>query len=485
VKPILTRWPIGDMCAACYAWVRKHPTSCTYCGAVRPLIGIDRSRHEICGPCAGQPHRDYTCPRCGESRFAQTAGRCLRCEADDRVHELLADSDDNVRPDLQPFAAALRHADSAEAILQWLRPGQPAARLLETIRANHEPITHEFLDDLPPGLAVHRLRQTLVHTGVLPERADYLERLVPWLDQLLADQPTGRAHMIRTYTHWSLLRRARSRARTKEFTAGANNWARARVHAALGLLCWIGQQGLDLASVRQDHIDRWLTIGSTESTYPAREFLHWAGQRHLTGPLDIPKKQPRTTLAPITEDGRWQQLRRCLHDNSLPTRVRTGGALVLLYRLPVSRVTALRHDDIHTDAKGRTWLQVGGHQLRLPPAVAILMLAQRDHATNVSAIGRSHPSSTAWLFPGGFPGRPARDSLYRALRDHLQVHLRRARSAALAVLAADLPSAVLAQLLDIHINTAIAWSHYAQTDWSAYLDARTRASRPTASTTPR
>jgi hypothetical protein len=61
---------------------------------------------------------------------------------------------------------------------------------------------------MPPGLAVHRLRQTLVHTGVLPERADYIERLVPWLDQLLADQPTVRAQVIRTYTHWSLLRRS-------------------------------------------------------------------------------------------------------------------------------------------------------------------------------------------------------------------------------------------------------------------------------------
>jgi hypothetical protein len=39
---------------------------------------------------------------------------------------------------------------------------------------------------------------------------------------------------------------------------------------------------------------------------------------------------------------------------------------------------------------------------------------------------------------------------------------------------------VLAHLLDININTAIAWASYAQTDWTAYLAARGKASRASA-----
>lgn len=485
VKPVLTRWPIGDVCAACYAWVRKHPAVCAHCGMTRPLIGRDRAGQPVCGPCTGYDDLDYACPRCGESGFAQHAGRCLHCEADDRIHELLADHTGAVRPELKPFAAALARADSADAILQWLRPGQPATRLLEQLRDTDQPISHNLLDELPPGLAVHRLRQTFVHTGVLPDRADYLERLEPWLDQLLADQPADRAHLIRTYTQWHLLRRARHRTRHRDFTPGANNWARTRVSAVLGLLRWLDQHHLDLATARQGHIDQWLTAGHPESTYPARDFLTWARQRHLTGDLRIPKKQSRTTLAPITEDERWQQLHRCLHDATLPMLVRAGGCLVLLYGLPVSRVTALRHDDIHADTKNRTWLRIGGRRLRLPPAVAGLVLAQRDQATAVSAVARAYPGDTAWLFPGGFPGRPARDALYRALRTHLHVHLRRARSAALVALAADLPAAVLADLLGIHINTALAWSAYAQTDWAAYLAARHRGGQPQAGSATR
>lgn len=60
---------------------------------------------------------------------------------------------------------------------------------------------------------------------------------------------------------------------------------------------------------------------------------------------------------------------------------------------------------------------------------------------------------------------------------HLPLHLRRARSAALAALATDLPAAVLANLLDLNINTANAWAVYAQYDWTTYLAARTRAQR--------
>lgn len=87
------------------------------------------------------------------------------------------------------------------------------------------------------------------------------------------------------------------------------------------------------------------------------------------------------------------------------------------------------------------------------------------------------PINRAGCSPGGLPGRPARDALYRALRPHLPIHLHRARSAALAALATDLPAAVLANLLDLNINTANAWAVYAQYDWTTYLAARTRAQR--------
>lgn len=62
------------------------------------------------------------------------------------------------------------------------------------------------------------------------------------------------------------------------------------------------------------------------------------------------------------------------------------------------------------------------------------------------------------------------------------IHTRRARTAALIALAAELPAPVLADLLEIHIHTALKWARHAQRDWSTYLSVRvtdlTAATRP-------
>ncbi|GGT43821.1 hypothetical protein GCM10010176_104080 [Nonomuraea spiralis] len=48
-----------------------------------------------------------------------------------------------------------------------------------------------------------------------------------------------------------------------------------------------------------------------------------------------------------------------------------------------------------------------------------------------------------------------------------------ARNGALAALASDLPAAILADLLGLHINTAVRWVTYARKDWTDYLAERT------------
>jgi hypothetical protein len=90
----------------------------------------------------------------------------------------------------------------------------------------------------------------------------------------------------------------------------------------------------------------------------------------------------------------------------------------------------------------------------------------------VSVLGRSVPAETVWLFPGGFPGQPARDVVYRALRDNGLPHARHACNAALMTLAADLPAPILASLLDLRVATAVAWTQHAAHDWTLYLSAR-------------
>jgi hypothetical protein len=85
--------------------------------------------------------------------------------------------------------------------------------------------------------------------------------------------------------------------------------------------------------------------------------------------------------------------------------------------------------------------------------------------------------------PAACPDDPPATPSYRALRTHLPIHLRRDSSAALGSQAAELPAAVLANLLDLNINTANAWADYAQHGWSVYLAARSQSGQAHAATT--
>ena len=172
----------------------------------------------------------------------------------------------------------------------------------------------------------------------------------------------------------------------------------------------------------------------------------------------------------LPEDQRWHQLQRCLHDPALPHRVRVAGALLLLYGQPISRTVQLKTSQL-SKANGHTYLAFDQHPVLLPPALARLIQDLHATATPTAVLaGRGGP--TTWLFPGQVPGRHLTvNGLVRQLNQH-GIEARISRSAALINLAADLPASVLADLLGMHINTAVRWAHRAKRDWTSYLATR-------------
>ncbi|MFB7616464.1 hypothetical protein [Kitasatospora sp. NPDC056181] len=75
---------------------------------------------------------------------------------------------------------------------------------------------------------------------------------------------------------------------------------------------------------------------------------------------------------------------------------------------------------------------------------------------------------SAWLFPGRWHGRPLTEgALSRRLRA-LGLDPRQSRTTALFALAAELPAAILAKTLGIHIKGAVQWQKIAAGDWAAY-----------------
>ncbi|MFJ6384637.1 helix-turn-helix domain-containing protein [Kitasatospora sp. NPDC092039] len=106
--------------------------------------------------------------------------------------------------------------------------------------------------------------------------------------------------------------------------------------------------------------------------------------------------------------------------------------------------------------------------IRLPGPLARLLtdFANRPRPPGWAA---NHPNR--WLFPSAEPGRHITGgALVRRLTAH-GIPSRPARATALVQLAQDMPPAVLAPILGLHLNTVTRWRARAATDWTAYLQA--------------
>jgi hypothetical protein len=108
--------------------------------------------------------------------------------------------------------------------------------------------------------------------------------------------------------------------------------------------------------------------------------------------------------------------------------------------------------------------------LRQHPKSVLTWLYRSNSAQMLAELARhdgplTHEVIGAWLTSGSSQRYSVRYFLDWAHR----------RSAALIDLAADLPAAVLADLLGVHINTAVRWVRRSKRDWASYLAARGEA----------
>ncbi len=470
-REIQRKWPLGPVCGSCYREIRRNTATCPSCGEHQPLVGTAASGARICAACSGLDV-DYRCRSCGQPGHMIVRGICERCLVVAQATELLAGSGGAASPLFEPFLRALAVADSPPSMLAWLRPGRGPAALLALLGQSGE-ISHEVLDVLPQDQVLQHLRDLFIHVGVLPERVEFLERLGPWIATITSEEPSHIAKVVRIYAKWSVVRRARQRSSTRPYTNGTAQAARRQVRMAVVFMRWLDTESITLGAVSQTDIERWLTEVSPSAGIAAAEFLKWARRHQLVGNVSIPLRQSSLlSTPPIREDDRWRSLRRGLNDDSLPLEIRLVGALVLTYGLTVSRIVALRADQIDHRDDG-TYVRLGAHDLVLAPAIAGLLKRHQLEATSFSVLYRSVSRGPQWLFPGRSAGRPANSSrIVQKLTAHDVPPIRRARGAALITLAGDLPVPVLADLLGISISSAGNWARHAQHDWTAYVAAR-------------
>ena len=98
-----------------------------------------------------------------------------------------------------------------------------------------------------------------------------------------------------------------------------------------------------------------------------------------------------------------------------------------------------------TRRQGKTFIRLGRHDVPVPGPLADALRQLISGGRSYRGVGS--PTATTWLFPGHLPGRPITpDTLGERLRA-LGIYAQTGRRAALLDLAAQLPAAVLADLL--------------------------------------
>ena len=79
-----------------------------------------------------------------------------------------------------------------------------------------------------------------------------------------------------------------------------------------------------------------------------------------------------------------------------------------------------------------------------------------------------NPEDTPWLFPGGQPGRRLGDDQNGQRLHKIGIRPKQDRATTLFTLATEVPAAILARMLGVHIKVAVQWQQAFAGDWAAY-----------------
>jgi hypothetical protein len=464
-RPPTARWPEGPVCEPCYTKALRHRGTCSGCHTQRRLVSPPGPDANTCADCAGLP-RTHICTDCGREDKLYARGRCNGCALSRRTGDLLRAGAEVVPAPLVAVHDAIIATSTPRTALNWLRKGAGAA-VLADLAAGTTALSHAALDAHPRRRGADYLRHVLVAADVLEARDEPLARIETWVATVLTDvKDAEHRRLLHTYATWQVLRRLRRRAAAHNATGQSpTSYPRTQLLVATRFLAWLGQRGLTLGQCRQGEVDNWLADGT--AGYPVRDFLGWAAEHHHCPVMLVPAAA-RTTGTAIDADERWELLARLLHDDTLELTDRVAGALLLCYGQQLSRIAAMTTEQVHRQHDPEiVSLRFGAHDIIVAEPLSGLLselvdVGRRSHR------GVGSPATSPWLFPGHLPGRPVTASRLGERLRLLGVRALPARRATLVQLAAEVPAAVLAELLNLTPGTATRWTRDAGADWSRY-----------------
>jgi hypothetical protein len=451
---------------------RKRWVTCSRCGAGAPLKGgtLDEP---LCARCLNpDPAFWRRCASCQET-WQLSAAECTRCRLDRKLRLLLTPPDGAIPPELDRLRESLVRVGRPDHVLDWLH--KPGIRPVLQAIASRQATTHEALDMLPQGGTLGHVRTMMVATGALPARDERLTALERWISQAIAElADPGHRRALHGYAVWHHLRRLRGRLDGQPASRMQAKNVHDNVTAAAAFLCWLEARGLPLAACTQADLDQWLS-GATGNLARSAGFVRWAVRRRHASGLTAPASRWPGPAGPLDQDRRWADARRLLHEEECEPADRVAGLLVLLYAQKLNDITALTTRHVLRE-DGRTLLRLGRRPIVLPAPLDALVTRLADDRRAPGRGLLSGPSD--WLFPGRWPGTALTPDALGGRLHAIAISPRQARSTALLTLAAEVPAAILAKTLGIHIQAAVQWQKISSGDWTAYAADVSRRTTP-------
>jgi hypothetical protein len=279
---------------------------------------------------------------------------------------------------------------------------------------------------------------------VLPARDERLVKLERWITAALdAREDPSQRPILHGYAIWHHLRRLRQRLGAAHATYLQALNVRCHLTAAINFLDWLAAENLTLASCAQPDLDRWASGEDVTYRDETAHFVRWSVTHRHASRLTFGATRWEGPRGPHDAEKRWDDARRLLHDDTLTTSDRVAGLLLLLYAQRIATIVKLTTDHVRDD----------GDQVKIMLGTAPVVL----------------PEPLAGLG----------DDRLGVRLNNIGLHPRRARSTALFTLATEIPAAILARTLGIHIQVAVRWQRAASGDWMTYAaDVSRRPAQP-------
>lgn len=449
--------PTKPRCGRCE---RQPRGTCGHCG--RPDGPLDSA-----GRCRGCRERaERRCQSCNrQAPRTWMTGRwlCQRCALSVDLDAHLGPID-GLAPELIAVRAAIASADNPTQVRKWLRATTGGA-VLAQLAAGELALTHQALNSHGDDRSVAHLRALLVAADALPAEDRSVDRFEEFSTALVATITDAKdAKVVRAWLRWQVLPRLRARREAGTSMAHSAHNARAALRRVVAFLGYVHERDRALYKCTQADVDGWFAGGST--CWQARPFLVWARRReHLPRNLTVPAVPPRSLRPVLDTEQRWAMARRLVADDTIDIADRVAAALVVLYGQPVARVARLTTSDVHRGVDNCVIVTLDGNPVPIHEPFATLIAQLPRRRSN----GMSDQLASPWLFPGRHAGRHIGPVvLGERLREQLGIEPLHMRNAARAQLAAEIPPALLGEIIGVTANTATRWAALTGGNWTNY-----------------